>query len=86
MQYDQDKVDEATLALLFLNFFPDGPITRAWKGFDWESLHRLHDKGFISDPRGRAKSVIVTDEGRKEAEKFFARYFTDSDPDATSTQ
>lgn len=75
MQYDEDKVDEAILALLFLNFFPDGSSTRAWKGFDWESMNRLNDKGFIDNLRSSAKSVIVTDKGGKEAERLFSRYF-----------
>jgi hypothetical protein len=30
---------------------------RPWEGFDWEVIKRLHEKGFISDPRGKAKSV-----------------------------
>jgi Domain of unknown function (DUF6429) len=35
---------------------------RAWKGFDCDSLNRLQDKGFISGPIGKAKSVVLTDE------------------------
>ena len=44
---DDEKIDEAVLALLLLGKH-DG--ARAWKGFDWDALNRLHEKGFISDP------------------------------------
>ena len=60
MEIDTNKVDEAVLALLYLTLH-DG--ARAWKGFDWDTLNRLHAKGFISDPVSKAKSVILTEEG-----------------------
>jgi hypothetical protein len=43
MEIDTDKVDEAVLALLYLTLH-DG--ARAWKGFDWDTLNRLHAKGW----------------------------------------
>jgi hypothetical protein len=76
MEYDKDKVDEAVLALLYLNFFDDHGGIRAWKGFNWDAMDRLHEKGFISDPKSKTKSVIVTEEGQKAAEELFARYFS----------
>jgi Domain of unknown function (DUF6429) len=45
-------------------------------GFDWDSMNRLHEKGFISDPRGKAKSVVFT-AGRIEAERL--RLFCEDD-------
>lgn len=48
------------LALLRLTLH-DG--RRAWKGFDLDTLDRLHRKGLIGDPVGKAKSVVLTDEG-----------------------
>jgi len=33
MEYDKDKVDEMTLALLYLTTFNDKYGLRAWKGF-----------------------------------------------------
>lgn len=50
--------------------------TRAWKGFDWNTLDRLHAKGYISDPATKAKSVVMTEEGVKRAEELFEKYFT----------
>ena len=73
MTLDDDKIDEAILALLLLGRH-DG--ARAWKGFDWDALNRLHEKGFISDPRGKAKSVVFTEEGITEAERLLKRMFT----------
>jgi hypothetical protein len=54
------KIDDAVLALLFLGLH-DG--CRAWKGFDWDAMHRLHEKGYITDPVGKAKSVVFTEKG-----------------------
>lgn len=52
MDYDKDKVDEYTLALLLLvsHDREEGYGARAWKGFDWETMNRLHEKGYISNP------------------------------------
>ncbi len=72
MDYDPDKVDEAVLALLYLTLH-DG--ARAWKSFDWEAMNRLHEKGYISNPVGKAKSVILTEEGLKESERLFKKLF-----------
>ena len=60
MQLDTDKIDEAVLALLYLGLH-DG--ARTWKGFDWDSMNRLYEQGFVSDPRSKAKSAVFTEEG-----------------------
>ncbi|MEX2556333.1 MAG: DUF6429 family protein [Actinomycetota bacterium] len=73
--FDTEKVDAAVLALLFLNSFQDQGVTRAWKGFDWDSMNRLHDRGLISDPRSKAKSVILTDDGERLARELFEEHF-----------
>lgn len=52
---------------------------RAWKSFGWSSLDRLHDKGLILDPVGKAKSVALTDEGHRRCEEAFRRLFTRPD-------
>jgi hypothetical protein len=72
MEIDTERVDEAVLALLLLGLHDR---SRVWKGFDWEAMERLHEKGFISDPVGKAKSVVLTEEGRREAERLFAEMF-----------
>lgn len=55
MSVDNDKVDEMVLALLHLTMFSDSGATRAWKGFPWEVMDRLHGKGFISDRSRRQR-------------------------------
>ena len=72
MDYDQDKVDEMVLALLWLT--PAGP-QRAWKWHDWETMERLHAQGYTSDPRSRARSVVFSEEGECRAQELFERYF-----------
>ena len=75
MEYDVTKLDEVVLALLHFNAHTDHGVTRAWKGFDWDILDRLHAQGFISDPKSKAKSVVLTDEGARVAEELFRRHF-----------
>src|ERR1700680_2381727 len=67
----EEKVDEAVLALLYLTTFKNKPYWRAWKGHNWDSLDRLHQKGYISDPATKAKSVVLTDEGAKRSQDLF---------------
>ena len=76
MDYDTDRLDEAVLALLYLNIWEDTAWgARAWKGMPWESTDRLYEKGMISDPKSKAKSVVLTEEGKKAAEEAFRRLF-----------
>jgi hypothetical protein len=72
MEIDTDKIDEAVLALLYLTLHGG---FRAWKGHDWDAMDRLHRKGMIENPVGKAKSVVLTDEGLKESERLFRKLF-----------
>ena len=73
MEIDRDKIDEAVLALLWLTLHDE---RRAWKGFDWDVLERLHARGLIADPVNKAKSVVLTDEGLRQSEELFRALFT----------
>jgi hypothetical protein len=73
MTINERKIDEAVLALLYLTLHEDG---RAWKGFDWKAMNRLHEKGFILDPVNKAKSVVLTDTGIAESKRLFEKLFT----------
>ncbi len=75
MEYDQDKVDDMVLALLWLTTFYDHGAARAWKGHDWQTMERLHAKGYISDPKNKNKSVMVTDDGAKRSQELFEKFF-----------
>jgi len=72
MELDTNKMDDAVLALLYLGLH-DG--ARTWKGCDWEAMNRLHDQGYITDPRGKAKSVVFTEEGLERAEQLLNELF-----------
>ena len=72
VEIDEDKVDEAVLALLWLTLHDE---RRAWKGFDWDALARLHETGMIGDPVGKAKSVLLTDEGLRRSEALCRALF-----------
>ena len=72
MQIDEQKIDETVLALLYLSLHDS---CRAWKGFDFNVMNRLHEKGFIDDPVNKAKSVILTEHGIAEAERLFKALF-----------
>jgi len=81
MEPNLKKIDEAVLALLHLTSFTEGKgelaFTRAWKGHDWDALNRLHEQGLISDPKSKAKSVVMSDEGRQRSEELFQKLFCD---------
>ena len=79
MMLDSDKIDRAVLALLYLGLHD---ADRAWKGFDWDAMNRLHEKGFISDPRGKAKSVVFTEAGLIEAQRLLQELFSSGRPDS----
>ena len=79
MDYDSDKVDKTVLALLHLTRHGDQYGYRAWKGHDWAALDRLHAKGMIGDPKSKAKSVVLTEEGQVKAEEYFRELFAKQD-------
>ena len=75
-EIDTDKIDEAALALLYLTTETDKYGSRAWKNLDWEVMNRLHEKGYISNPKNKNKSVEVTEEGGKLSEELFIKLFS----------
>lgn len=38
-------------------------------------MNRLADRGLISDPKSKAKSVVLSEEGERLARELFERYF-----------
>ncbi|WP_170961549.1 MULTISPECIES: DUF6429 family protein, partial [Rhizobium] len=55
MEIDEDKIDDAVLALLWLTLHNE---RCAWKGFDWATTDRLHRKSLIGDPVNKSKGIV----------------------------
>ena len=73
MDIDEDKIDDAVLALLWLTLHDE---RYAWKGFDWDVTDRLFKKGMIDDPKNKSKSLLLTDDGLHRSEELFRSLFS----------
>ena len=73
MHYDTNKIDDMVLALLHLTSYSERGIVRAWKTHNWDSLDRLHERGLISNPKTKANSVALSDEGAQRAKDLFEK-------------
>jgi hypothetical protein len=71
-ELDAEKLAEVALGLLSLTIH-DG--CRAWKGMDWGIMNLLYERGWIQDPQGKAKSVVLTDTGLALAEELLLKHF-----------
>lgn len=67
-----ETVDDFALAMLYFGRHEE---YRTWKGLDWEIMNRLHAKGYISDPVGKAKSVLFTEEGLARSAAIVREFF-----------
>jgi hypothetical protein len=76
MVIDKDKIDEVVLALMQTTIHD---VCYAWKGFDFDTMDRLFEKGYICDPKNKRKSVILTDEGLTKSKELFDIYFRKKD-------
>jgi hypothetical protein len=75
MGIDAEKLKQTVLALLYLNSFEEGTGRRAWKNLPWSIMDSLHEKGYISDPANKNKSVWLSEKGAKLSEKLFKKLF-----------
>lgn len=82
----EDRIDEAALALLYLEHWIEGPdnIARAWKSLGWNALERLHAKGLISNPIGKSKSITLSDKGVSLAKQAHDALFQGKEPSRTA--
>ena len=72
MEYDDKLIEEAVLALLTTFSSDNG---NAWKGLDFETMNRLHEQGFISNPVNKNKSIWLTAEGLERDRQIADRLF-----------
>lgn len=83
---DRDRVDDVALAILSLTLHDEN---RVWKNISWDVTDRLYEKGLISNPRRKAKSVHLTPEAVERAERVFRELFVEGkvpNPDQTPTR
>jgi len=71
MAFNEERAGDLVLALMHLTLHDD---CRAWKSYDWDVMNSLHERGLISDPRSKAKSVVLTDEGLARSREMYAKY------------
>src|SRR4026208_2560920 len=71
-EVDRDKLAEAALAILSLTLHGG---RRVWKGLDCDLLDLLHEQGWGEDPRSKAKSVVLSEDGERLARDFLRRHF-----------
>lgn len=75
---DSEKLAEVVLGVLWLGAHGYEGVPRVWKSVDWDVMDLLHEKGWISDPKSKAKSVTLTNEGAKVAPEFLRKHFRSS--------
>jgi hypothetical protein len=80
MEYDDDKIADTVLALLTLTMHEESEFgCRAWKNHDWSVLERLHQRGFIDDPKNKNRSVWLTQAGMERSRELFDKLFAKRD-------
>ena len=71
MAFNEERAGDLVLALMQLTLHEE---CRAWKSYDWDVMNYLHERGFITDPRSKAKSVILTHEGLMRSREMYVKY------------
>ena len=74
MGINDEKLEQTVLALLQMNL-SDSSGTRAWKSLPWSVMDALHQKGYITDPGTKAKSVCLTEAGARLSVELFQKLF-----------
>ena len=71
-ELDWEKMAECALGMLWLNVHEHA---RVWKSMPWEVTDLLHEKGWISNPKSKANSVVLTEDGERLAQEFLEKHF-----------
>ncbi len=74
-ELDKDKVAVVALAILSFSRATDQYGATVWKGMDWDVMNLLHEKGWISSPIGKQKSVAITEDAIKLADEYIEKHF-----------
>ena len=84
----EKNIEELTLLLMYLTSWEEAGYVRdendeikeskiksCWKGYDFDIINDLTDKGYLYYSRG--KSVSITKEGEELAQKLMDKYIRD---------
>jgi predicted GNAT superfamily acetyltransferase len=71
MSFDRKRAGDLVLALMQLTLHEE---RRTWKSFDWDVMDDLFERGFITNPHSKAKSVVLTDEGLVRSREMYMKY------------
>lgn len=87
MKYNKKRVEDAVLALLQLTATEghEGSMV-AWKNYSWDVTDALHQQGYLGDPKGKSKSLVLTKEGAERSRQLFQELFGDTPQQGRSPQ
>ena len=71
MAFNRERAGDLVLALMQLTLNEE---RRAWKSFDWDVMNDLFERGLITDPRRKAKSVLLSDAGLARSREMYVKY------------
>lgn len=77
MTFDRYRAGDLTLALMYITLHDE---FRVWKGYSWDVLDHLFQQGLITDPRSKAKSIILTEEGLARSHALFQEHLATPGP------
>ncbi|MCF6226091.1 MAG: DUF6429 family protein [Xanthomonadales bacterium] len=77
-EIDETKLAEVALAILSLSATREKYGSRVWKSMDWDLMQLLFENDWISNPVGKQKSVVLTEQGEELAALFLKKHFTKS--------
>ena len=82
-----NEIEELTMLLLYLTawneegYFYDkndnlskGTIKHSWKGYSFDALNSLTDKGYLYYSKNKSKLVSITKEGEELAKHLIEKY------------
>ena len=72
---NEDKLAKISLAILSVSMHGQDRVSRIWKALDWDIMDLLFEKGWISDTKSNAKSVVITEAGIRQAQETFTELF-----------
>lgn len=80
----EDAMEELTLALMYLSRMknPKEPFYTVWKNYDFSTIDKLDEEGYIGQSR---KMAVFREEGLERARKILEKYNISDWPEGTFT-